>query len=352
MKITCVVGARPQFVKLAPFLRAAKSLKHNVRIVHTGQHYDENLSNVFFKDLGMPAPDLNLGIGSDTQAKQTARMLQGLEKELLENMPEWVIVFGDTNSTLAGSLAASKIGVKVAHVEAGLRSYNRSMPEEINRIISDHICDLLFVPSEQGMANLRKEGIEERAIRTGDLMADVLIHFQDKLPDDIFTKLNIKQNDYYLLTLHRPASVDEGAMLNWMIKQASKLEKTVIFPVHPRTQQSIEREKINLNKYIKLIPPLGYLDFQALMSKAIAVLTDSGGIQKEAYIWKVPCFTLRTETEWNETIETGWNTLVRPKKDEITEAVNQWKRPSAHPSLYGNGNSAKDIIMALTQVRL
>jgi len=349
VKITCIVGARPQFIKLSPFLKAAEAAKHKVRIIHTGQHYDDEMSDSFFRDLEMKAPDLNLNVGSNSQAIQTAQMLEGVEVDLLQNKPDWVVVFGDTNSTLAGSLAAAKINIPTAHIEAGLRSFNRQMPEEINRIVTDHLCDLLFVPSDEGMINLKKEGLTEKSIRTGDLMADVLETFRNKLKDNILNKFEVEKGEYCLLTLHRPASVDNHDMLCWMIDQVSRTDKTILFPAHPRTRKAIEHGNIEIPNSIKLIPPLGYLEFQTLQAKALAILTDSGGVQKEAYLWKVPCFTLRTETEWTETIDSGWNTIVFPGKGDLKMALDNWKAPKAHPNLYGDGHASEAIVRELYQ---
>ncbi|MFL2940610.1 MAG: non-hydrolyzing UDP-N-acetylglucosamine 2-epimerase [Candidatus Poseidoniales archaeon] len=346
MNITCVVGARPQFIKLAPFFTRCEELNHKVRNIHTGQHYDKNMSDIFFDELGLKKPDKNLEIGSASQTKQIAKIILGLEEDLKKNKPDWVVVFGDTTSTIAASIVASKMNIKLAHIEAGLRSFNRDMPEEINRIVSDHISDLLFVPSDNGMTNLMNEGLKDKAIRTGDLMADVLFHFKEKISDAVLERYNIKKNDYYLLTLHRPASVDEPKMLDWMMKEILSLNKKIIFPVHPRTRLALERTKFEDNKMV-LIPPQSYLDFQSLISNSKGILTDSGGIQKEAYLWKKPCYTLRTETEWRETIKAGWNTLVTPGKDCLLEIVNEWKKPNEHPDLYGDGKAAEKIIQEL-----
>ena len=347
MQITCIVGARPQFIKLSPFLKAAETANHNVRIIHTGQHYDDEMSDAFFRDLEIKSPDLNLNIGSNSQAVQTAQMLEGIEIDLLKNKPDWVVVFGDTNSTLAGSLAAAKINIPTAHIEAGLRSFNREMPEEINRIVTDHLSDLLFVPSDEGMINLEKEGLADKSIRTGDLMADILETFRTKIKEKILDKFGVKKGTYCLLTLHRPASVDNYDMLCWMIDQVSQTDKTILFPAHPRTRHAIKNNNIEIPNSIKLIPPLGYLEFQTLQSKAFAILTDSGGVQKEAYLWKVPCFTLRTETEWTETIDSGWNTIVFPGKGNLKKAIEDWEKPNAHPNLYGDGKASEAMVNEL-----
>lgn len=347
MEILSIVGARPQFIKLAPFRAAAAAAGHRVRVVHTGQHYDDEMSATFFQQLELPEANLNLGVGSASQAVQTARMLEGLETDILNHRPDWVVVFGDTNSTLAGALAAAKTGVPAAHVEAGLRSFNRAMPEEINRVVADHLCDLLFVPSDQGMTNLEREGLTDRAVRTGDIMADALRLMRPRLPGAALEQVGVAAGEYCLLTLHRPASVDDPAMLRWMLEQAAALERVVLFPVHPRTRQAMERGGLTASGSVRLLPPLGYLEFQALQAGARAILTDSGGVQKEAYLWEVPCFTLRTETEWTETVETGWNTLVLPGQGDLVAAVAEWRRPEGHPPLYGDGESAEVMVEEL-----
>ena len=347
MDILSIVGARPQFIKLAPFRAAAAAAGHRMRVVHTGQHYDDDMSATFFQQLGLPEADLNLGVGSASHAVQTARMLEGIEADIIEQTPDWIVVFGDTNSTLSGALAAAKAGVPAAHVEAGLRSFNRAMPEELNRVVADHICDLLFVPSDQGMTNLEREGLSQRAVRTGDIMADALQMVRPRLPEKALEQAGVKEGEYYLLTLHRPASVDDPVILNWMLSQIVALKRPVLFPVHPRTRKAMERDGLESSGLVQLSPPLGYLEFQALQANARGVITDSGGVQKEAYLWKVPCFTLRTETEWTETVEAGWNTLVIPRKDDLEKAVSTWLRPTEHPALYGNGQAAEAMVRGL-----
>ena len=342
MRITFVVGARPQFIKLAPIWKVAKSTNNSTRIVHTGQHYDYKMSEVFFSELKIPKPEINLEVGSLSHAKQTGMMLEKLEEEFTENIPDWVVVFGDTNSTLAGALAASKLRIKIAHVEAGLRSYNKDMPEEINRLVTDHVSDLLFVPTEQGMKNLKLEGLESKSILTGDLMADLVRDMRKETTDQ-----KIKYDDYCLLTLHRPASVDNPSDLNWILEQVASLETNIIFPAHPRTLKAISKNKIKLDKKIKIIEPQSYLDFQALIANCKCVITDSGGIQKEAYLWRKACFTIRSETEWKETVDLGWNKIIVPKEGNLRKNVNSWKEPAIYKPIYGTGDSARIIIEKL-----
>ena len=352
MDILCVVGARPQFVKLAPFARACINYRKAdswPRILHTGQHYDTQMSTALFQQLQIPAPYLNLEVGSGSHADMTAKMLLGIEKELERQRPDWLVVFGDTNSTLAAVLAASKLGVKIAHVEAGERSYNRTMPEEVNRVVADHLSDLLFVSSTNAIANLVKEGLDHKAVVTGDIMIDTLIHWRYTLPKNVHERMGLDGDDYYLLTLHRPGNVDDGNMLRSLYEELHELDTTIIFPCHPRTRKMLKDIELwdQVNDEWIVRGPLPYLEFHALMQKAKGVITDSGGIQKEAYFYKTPCFTLRPETEWIETVKAGWNTVVRPGIDSLRAALDNWKRPSTHAPLYGEGRAADAMISAL-----
>lgn len=335
MKILSIVGARPQFIKLAP-LSNILSGRHEQIIIHTGQHYDYAMSEKIFKDLGIRTPDVHLGIGSGSHASQTGLMMQALEENLIEKKPDCVIVFGDTNSTIAGALAASKLNIPVIHIEAGLRSYNKSMPEEINRIVTDHVSDLLFAPTQTAVDILEREGLKDITSLTGDIMVDTL---KNSLPlalekSGILSQLNPAGGIYNLLTLHRNYNVDNPEILLNILRQLDKLGETIIFPVHPRTR--------NILKTISFIPtnivltePLGYLDFIALEYNSKRIITDSGGIQKEAYILKRPCITLRTETEWVETVKEGWNILVDPSDNEICTKINGFKVPQEQKKVFG-----------------
>lgn len=340
MKIISIVGARPQFIKLAPLSKEIRKY-HQEIIVHTGQHFDEEMSETFFVDLKIPKPDYNLEISGGNHGEQTGKMLQSIENVLVNEKPNLVIVFGDTNSTLAGSLAAVKLGIKTVHVEAGLRSFNKSMPEEINRIVSDHTSDYLFVPTAVAIKNLEREGLGTKSYLTGDIMVDSLLY-----ANSIATSKNNSNNheNYYLLTLHRPYNVDDPHKLEKIIKLLNSLNKLVVFPVHPRTKNIIEKNNILLGSNIKLINPLGYIDFIALQSDAEKILTDSGGIQKEAYILQKPCITLRSETEWIETVESGWNMLLNVEKDnEIVEKIIAFSPPEPHPDIFGVNVSVKMV---------
>lgn len=329
MKVVSIVGARPQFIKLAPF--SIELRKNGIReiILHTGQHYDENMSELFFKELEIPVPDYNLEIGSGLHGEQTGKMLIAIEEVLIKEKPDAVIVYGDTNSTLAGSLASAKLHIPLAHVEAGLRSFNKKMPEEINRIVADHLSDILFAPTETALENLKREGIEKGVYLVGDIMFDALMHFSklSKGKSKILEKLSLTSKDYYLVTIHRAENTDSPQKLKSIFLALQELDKEVIFPIHPRTENRVK--EFDLENYLKgrirVIDPVGYLDMIELEKNAYAILTDSGGVQKEAFWLKVPCITLREETEWVETVKLKWNRLVGADKAKILEAVKNIK---------------------------
>ncbi len=335
-KIVSIVGARPQFIKLAP-LSEKLSRHHHEVIVHTGQHYDHKMSDTFFTDLKIKNPKYNLNIGSRLHGAQTGQMMEKIEIVLLKEKPDVVIVFGDTNSTLAGALAAAKLHIKVVHVEAGLRSYNRSMPEEINRIATDHVSDILFAPTLTAMEILSAEGLASKSYHTGDIMVDT-VERNLKLASQktsIGQKLNLP-GKYYLLTLHRPYNVDDPQMLMKILTTLSGLDHKVIFPVHPRTRKMIDSLSGYSSQNISLTDPLGYLDFLYLQSGAHKIITDSGGIQKEAYILKKPCITLRPETEWVETVQEGWNLLMNPESELSREKIQNFLPGKKQSDIFGN----------------
>uniref|UniRef100_A0A7C3RKC0 UDP-N-acetylglucosamine 2-epimerase (Non-hydrolyzing) n=1 Tax=Dictyoglomus thermophilum TaxID=14 RepID=A0A7C3RKC0_DICTH len=325
LNIVSIVGARPQFIKLAPLSKVLREEGFKETIVHTGQHYDDNMSDIFFKELEIPEPDYNLGIGSGSHGEQTGKMLIAIEEVLMKRKPDLVIVYGDTNSTLAGALASSKLHIKLAHVEAGLRSFNKMMPEEINRIVTDHLSDILFCPTETAVKNLEKEGITKGVYLVGDIMFDALMYFSrmSEEKSKILQNLKLNPKEYYLLTIHRAENTDNYDRLKNILLAIAQFRRKAVFPIHPRTRSRIK--EFNLGNYldnenILLIDPVGYLDMISLEKNAFAIFTDSGGVQKEAFWLRVPCITLRDETEWIETVKYGWNTLVGANIEKILEA--------------------------------
>lgn len=334
MKIVSIVGARPQFIKAAVLSREIRKEQIEI-LVHTGQHYDANMSAVFFKELEIPEPDYNLGIGSGTHGRQTGTMLTAIEEVLIKELPDWVIVYGDTNSTLAGALAAAKLHNKVAHVEAGLRSFNRQMPEEINRVMTDHISDLLFCPTRTAVQNLESEGIKQGVHLVGDLMQEGLFWALEKarLSLRVFNQLKLRPKKYLLVTVHRAENTDDPIRLSKILDAFNSLDDQLIWPIHPRTRKKLEEINWHPLSHIQMIEPLGYVDMVTLEKNARMILTDSGGIQKEAYWLGVPCVTMRDETEWVETIESGSNTLCGANKNEIIKIVQSPSTQLHDPSI-------------------
>ena len=353
MKIVSVIGARPQFIKAAVLSRALRE-RHEEYLVHTGQHYDDNMSSVFFEELGIPEPECNLGIGSGSHAVQTGAMLKALEMVLQRERPDVALVYGDTNSTLAGALAAAKLLIPVAHVEAGLRSFNRRMPEEINRVLTDRLSALLLCPSQTAVDNLGREGVRDGVRLVGDVMADALAFAVERAekPSSILPRLDLKPGGYLLATIHRAENTDEPGRLEPLVKALDELaeREPVVFPVHPRTRKALASRSVPLSSRVRCIEPVGYLDMVRLEKNARVILTDSGGVQKEAYWLKVPCITLRGETEWVETVQLGWNRLAGPDAASILQAIRALKAPAAHPILYGDGRAAPRCVEALEQL--
>lgn len=356
MKIVTIVGARPQFIKAAPVSQMIRERGMTEFLIHTGQHYDQNMSGIFFKEMGIPEPDVNIGIGSGTHGRQTGDMLIQIEEILIKIKPDKVLVYGDTNSTLAGALAACKLGIPIAHVESGLRSFNRDMPEEHNRVVADHCADTLFCPTKTAVDNLSREGIYQGVHLVGDTMYDAVLQFI-KLGEGksrILKTLSLKSKEYFLATVHRPYNTDTPENLSNIVRAFQELELPVIFPVHPRTRMKMgelgigSSLKLNNNK-LKLIEPIGYLDMLVLEKNAHMILTDSGGIQKEAYFFKVPCITLRPETEWIETVGSGWNVLTGSDKNKIIDASKRRSCSTETDNIFGNGNAASNIFKILAQ---
>jgi len=344
LKIISIVGNRPQLIKLYPVIRATKkSIEH--LIIHTGQHYDENMDKIFFKDLGIPSVDYNLNLGSGTHCWQIGEGIKRIEFALTKENPDWVLVYGDTNSTLVGVLASAKLHIPVAHIEAGLRSHDMNMPEEINRKIADICSSVLFCPTETAVENLKEEGHKEGIINSGDVMYDALILAREKGHSDILDSLKIKPKSYYLVTIHRAENVDDKVRLKKIIDILIKLSKSrmIIFPVHPKTRKELNNFDL---KGLRLISPLGYFDMLTLLRNAKRVLTDSGGLQKEAYLMKTPCITIRENTEWPETLRGNWNVLTGINEQKINEVIStdDYDLEKYSPELFGSGNAACKII--------
>ena len=345
MKFASIVGARPQFVKLAAVSRELRK-RHQELIIHTGQHYDYALSAQFFGELAIPEPDYHLEAGSGTHGAQTARMLESIERVLQQEQPDWVVLYGDTNSTLAGALAAAKLSLPIAHVEAGLRSFNRSMPEEINRVLTDHLAERLFCPTETARENALREGITSGVEVVGDVMYDILLQALPRIDEQTqacTAELDIRARYYALVTVHRAANTDDPAAMQNIANALNKLEIPVIFPAHPRTRACLQRYAIPLREHVRLIEPVGYLTMLALERGAYRILTDSGGVQKEAFLLGVPCITLRAETEWVETVQSGWNQLSGTQPPAILHAFEQPEPATARPPLFGDGKAALRI---------
>lgn len=353
MKIVTIVGARPQFIKAASVSHAiseASGIEES--ILHTGQHYDRSMSEVFFTEMGIPTPKWNLNVGSASHGNQTARMLVGIEEILQSEKPDWLLVYGDTNSTLAGALAASKLQIPVAHVEAGLRSYNRSMPEEINRVLTDHASTLLFAPTDGAYQTLLDEGIAPEQIdQVGDVMYDGTKLFTPlaEAKSHLLADLKIEANEYSILTLHRAENTDSPERLSniWHHLLETARQHTIILPLHPRTRAALERDGLPVESPgLRIIEPVGYIEMLTLLKHARTVITDSGGLQKEAFFNKVPCLTLRTETEWTELVSWGWNRLCpNPQPNELSQFISEQAPGSQTPAdAYGGGIASNRIV--------
>ncbi len=362
MRFVTIVGARPQFIKAAP-LSAELRRRHEEFLVHTGQHYDDNMSDVFFREMGIPAPDKHLEVGSGSHGTQTGAMLERIEAVLDEQHPDAVIVYGDTNSTLAGALAAAKLQIPIAHVEAGLRSFNRTMPEEINRVVTDHLAAWLLVPSDVAAGHLAAEGITKGVWGVGDIMADSVRRFSPLAGQrsDILQRVGVEAGNYVLATVHRAENTDDPQRLAGILAGLRQVPYPVVLPLHPRTRAAIVRHGILFHfdgapsgsqDAVIAVEPLGYLDMLQLQQQAAMILTDSGGVQKEAYYLGVPCVTLRDETEWTETVEVGWNSLVGADPKCLLDAVQRFRNggPVQRPSLYGDGHTAERILEVLSAV--
>ncbi len=359
-RIVTIVGARPQFIKAAAVSRAvaaanAAGPRVTETLIHTGQHYDANMSKVFFEELRIPSPAANLEVGSGPHGRQTGAMLERIEAVLLEEKPDWVVVYGDTNSTLAGALAAAKLHVRTAHVEAGLRSFNRRMPEEINRVLADHLADLLLCPTRTAVANLAAEGIAEGVHQVGDVMYDSVL-FNSTLAQrssDVIARLGLERTPFYLATVHRAENTDDPRRLAGILEAFARLGRPTILPLHPRTRGVLGERLEGMGGQVRVIDPAGYLDMLMLERSARLILTDSGGVQKEAYWFGTPCVTLRDQTEWVELVEGGFNRLAGADPEAIAAAVAHFEAAGeglfagSPQDLYGDGHSAERIVELL-----
>jgi len=352
MKVVTIVGARPQFIKAAAVGRALGRAGHQAFLVHTGQHYDDVMADIFFRELEMPKPDVNLEVGSGTHGFQTGHMLVRLEEVLVAERPDWVLIYGDTNSTLAGALAASKLGIPLAHVEAGMRSFNREMPEEINRVVADHVSDLMFCATRTGVENLRQEGIQKGVRFVGDVMYDACLIFLPiaRQRSRILVELGISSGEYLLLTAHRAETVDNDRRMRDLMHRVATLDAPVIFPAHPRTRKRLEALRLlsSLPQRFRIVPPVGYLDMLVLEAEAAAVLTDSGGVQREAFFLSVPSIILRSETEWPELVQVGASALAGPDFSNLP--IEQLGRvdPEIVANLFGQGDASEKIARELS----
>lgn len=360
MKIITVIGARPQFIKAAAVSRAIREYNRtsnhlvNEVIVHTGQHYDRNMSDIFFEELDIPHPQYHLGIGSSNHGQQTGEMLTAIEAVLLKEKPDCMLVYGDTNSTLAGALAASKLHIPIAHVEAGLRSYNRAMPEEINRVVTDHLSSILFCPTNHSVNNLEKEGITNQVYSVGDVMYDCMLYYMNKVGNDtvVLDGFNVKPGEYALATVHRAENTDNPQHLSEIFGSFNEIadEIPVLVALHPRTKKYLYQYGIEVSDKVSLLDPLSYLQMVTLEVNAKTILTDSGGVQKEAYFVGKPCITLRNETEWVETIEVGMNVLAGPSKEKILASFNDIHSGmdrTVREGIYGDGTASNKIVNLL-----
>lgn len=352
MKVLTVVGARPQFIKAAPVSRALRQEAEEI-LVHTGQHYDKSMSEVFFEELNIPIPNYNLHVGSKSHGAQTGEMLSKVEEVILHEKPDCLLVYGDTNSTLAGALAAAKLHIPVAHVEAGLRSFNRLMPEEVNRVLTDHMSEWLFCPTQTAVDHLANEGVTQGVYLTGDVMLDA-VNYNRTLAEEkstILHDLALEPKSYILITLHRAENTDDPARLEQIIGAINQLSIPAVLPLHPRTKGKLAQAGLAIqNPLVKLIDPVGYLDMLQLEVHAKKILTDSGGVQKEAFFAEVPCVTMRDETEWTETVTLGCNRLVGANQDLILKAVNHFEVDfSKVDPVFGDGEASKKIVSLLQQ---
>ena len=354
-KIITIVGARPQFIKAAVVSRAIieHKLPFKELIIHTGQHFDNNMSEVFFDELNIPKPNYNLEVGGGSHGQNTGRMIEKIEEVLIKEKPNCVLVYGDTDSTLAGAIAAVKLHIPIAHVEAGLRSFNNFMPEEINRILTDRISEILFTPTNFATQNLINEGVPKDKIKqVGDIMYDAALYYSSNFINqaDLTKKFNLNAKEYHLATIHRAENVDNKNNINEIINGFAKSKNIIVWPIHPRTYKRLIDFGIQIPDNILILSPLGYLDMILLEQNAINIITDSGGVQKEAFFHGIPCITIRNETEWVELVELGVNKLISVNSDEIAHALSDFNPSFISNNIYGDGNTAQKIINLINNI--
>lgn len=352
MKIISVVGARPEFIQATPVSRALRKSHHEI-LVHTGQHYDYKMSQTFFDELGIPAPNHNLEVGSGSHAGQTAEILVRFEEIVLKENPDLIIIRGDTNSTLAGALVASKLHIPVVHIEAGERSYDRRMPEEINRLVADQLSSAYFCVSQTAVKQLAREGITENVFWVGDVMLDANLANRPlaRQKSTVLSTLGLDSGSFGLVTVHRAANTDDPARLTNIVTALSQVDETVVFPVHPRTRGALEKLDVQFADNVRVIEPVGYYDMMMLEENARIIATDSGGVQREAYFMKKPCITLRDETEWTETVHVGWNKLVGVDVDAILHEWKTFSPPAEQPPIFGDGKAGEKIAQQLDSIQ-
>ena len=353
MKIVSLVGARPEFIQAVPVCRALRR-EHKEILVHTGQHYDVSLSQAFFDELDIPVPKYNLDAGSGTHTSQTSKVMLRLEEVLLKEKPDLLIVRGDTNSTLAGGIVASKLQIPLAHIEAGERSFNRRMPEEINRLVVDRLADIHFCASRTAVEQLASEGIRDSAYWVGDVLLDAMKHYRPIAyrRSNVLRRLGLEPGSYCLVTVHRAGNTDDFKRLSQIARILQSVRERIVFPVHPRTAKALSNLGIRFGPHVDLVEPVGYLDMILLEDNARLIATDSGGVQREAYFLGVPCLTLRDETEWIETVETGWNKVIGTEPEEVLRAWGDFVTPAERPAVYGDGTASRRIAEILGSERM
>jgi len=352
LKVITIIGTRPEFIQIGPLTKSLRRMGHTEILVNTGQHYDDNMSQIFFRELDLPQPDINLEVGSGSHARQTGQMMMKIEDVLLEEKPDYVVVYGDTNSTVAGALVAAKLHIPIVHVESGLRSYDRRMPEEINRVTTDHLSNIMFAPTDKAIKNLMTEGIVNGVYNVGDVRVDVLADLTTNATERLATlssDLNLPDGDFIIATIHRAENTDDATRLRNIVEIFNHIELPVVLPVHPRLRKMMTEHQLTFSENVYAIDPVGFLDMVTLLHASKIVITDSGGLQKESYMMKRPTITLRDSTEWIETVDSGWNRLCEPDQDTLKQALSDALNniPETHPSFYGEYGVGERMVKVL-----